>query len=110
MSFKVQVRRAAELDVGEAQVWYETQRAGLGADFHSEISEVFTVLTENPLIYPALYRDVRRAIVHRFPYLIWYRVLGEEGFSAVRTLDRTPARSSLVSVEGLRVRCTRFSR
>ncbi len=32
----MQVRRAAELDVAEAQVWYETQRAGLGADFHSE--------------------------------------------------------------------------
>jgi toxin ParE1/3/4 len=59
-------------------VWYETQRAGLGADFHSEISKVFTVLTETPLIYPALYRDARRAIVHRFPSLIWYQVLGEE--------------------------------
>ena len=78
MSFKVQIRRAAELDVAEAQVWYETQRAGLGAELHSEISQVFTVLTETPLIYPALYREVRRAIVHRFPYLIWYRVLGEE--------------------------------
>jgi toxin ParE1/3/4 len=78
LSFKVQVRRAAELDVAEAQVWYEAQRAGLRADFHSEISKVFTILTENPLIYPALYRNVRRAIVHRFPYLIWYRILGEE--------------------------------
>ncbi len=78
MSFKIQVRRAAELDVAEAQVWYETQRAGLGADFHSEISKVFNILTETPLIYPVLYRDVRRAIVHRFPYLIWYRVLGVE--------------------------------
>jgi len=57
LSFKVQVRRAAELDIAEAQVWHDTQRAGLGADFHSEISEVFTVLTENPLIYPALYRS-----------------------------------------------------
>ncbi len=78
MSFKVQVRRAAELDVAEAQVWYEKQRAGLGVDFHSRISEILATLNENPLIYPVLYRDVRRAIVHRFPYLIWYRVLGEE--------------------------------
>ena len=78
MNFNVQVRHAAELDVAEAQVWYEMQRAGLGAESHSEISEVFTVLSAHPLIYPGLYRDVRRAIVHRFPYLIWYRVLGEE--------------------------------
>ncbi len=78
MSFKVQVRRAAERDVAEAQIWYDTQHDGLGADFHSEISKVFAVLTETPLIYPALYRDARRAIVHRFPYLVWYRVVGEE--------------------------------
>ncbi|MGH9883769.1 MAG: type II toxin-antitoxin system RelE/ParE family toxin [Pyrinomonadaceae bacterium] len=78
MSFKVQVRRAAELDVAEAQVWYETQRSGLGAEFHSEISQIFTVLSETPLIYPVLHRDVRRVLVHRFPYLVWYRVVGEE--------------------------------
>lgn len=78
LNFKVQVRRAAELDVAEAQVWYETQRSGLGAEFHSEISRIFTVLTETPLIYPVLYRGVRRALVHRFPYLVWYSVVGEE--------------------------------
>jgi toxin ParE1/3/4 len=90
LSFKVKVRRAAELDIAEAQVWYETQRAGLGADLHSEISKVLTVLTETPLIYTVLYRDIRRAIVHRFPYLIWYRVLGEE----VTVLACTHARQS----------------
>ena len=78
MNFKVQVRRAAELDVAEAQVWYETQRSGLGAEFHSEISHIFTVLTETPLMYPILHRDVRRVLVHRFPYLVWYRIVGEE--------------------------------
>jgi hypothetical protein len=51
LNFKVQVRRAAELDVAVAQVWYDKQHDGLGMDFHSKISEVFTVLTENPLIY-----------------------------------------------------------
>jgi toxin ParE1/3/4 len=72
------IRRAAELDVAEAQVWYETQQSGLGAEFHSEVSQVIDRLAETPLIYQTVYRDVHRAIVHRFPYLIWYRVLGEE--------------------------------
>lgn len=78
MRFKVEVRRAAERDIAAAQVWYDMQRADLGADFHSEISKVFEVLTETPLIYPVLYRDTRRAIVHRFPYLVWYPVVGEQ--------------------------------
>lgn len=77
MSFSVQVRRAAELDVAEAQLWYEAQRSGLGAEFHSEVSQIIDRLGETALIYQVVYRDIRRAIVHRFPYLIWYRVLGE---------------------------------
>lgn len=78
MSFNVQVRRAAELDVAAAQIWYETQRSGLGAEFLFEVSQVFARLTETPLIYSAVYQDVRRAVVHRFPYLIWYQVLGKD--------------------------------
>jgi len=77
LSFKVQVRRAAEVDIAEAQLWYEAQRSGLGAEFHSEVSQVIHRLADTPLIYQVVHRDVRRAIVHRFPYLVWYRVRGE---------------------------------
>ena len=77
MSFKVQVRRAAEVDIAEAQLWYEAQRSGLGAEF-SEVSQVINRLGETPLIYQMVHRDVRRAVVHRFPYLLWYRVRGED--------------------------------
>jgi len=77
LSYEVQIRRAAELDIAEAQLWYETQRSGLGAEFHSEVSRIIDRLAETPLIYQVVYRDIRRSIVQRFPYLIWYRVLGE---------------------------------
>jgi len=63
--------------MAEAQVWYETQQTGLGAEFRSEISRVFDRLAETPLIYQIVHRDIRRAIVRRFPYLIWYRVGAE---------------------------------
>ena len=74
MSYSVQVRQSAERDVAEAQNWYETQQAGLAALFHTEFSATLNVLAETPLIYPLLYRNVRRAVLHRFPYLVWYRV------------------------------------
>lgn len=77
MSFDVQVRSAAELDLAEAQLWYESQQRGLGGEFISEVSQVFDRLAENPLIYQAVHKAIRRALVHHFPFLIWYRVLGE---------------------------------
>jgi len=77
LRYDIQVRRAAELDIAEAQVWYEAQRSGLGNEFRSEVSQVIERLAESPLIYQIAHKDVRRAIVHRFPYLIWYRVFGD---------------------------------
>jgi plasmid stabilization system protein ParE len=77
LSYEVQIRRAAELDVAEAELWYESQRSGLGGEFHSEVSQIIDRLTETPFHYQIVYRDVRRAIVHRFPYLIWFRVVRE---------------------------------
>jgi plasmid stabilization system protein ParE len=77
LSFAVQVRHAAELDIAKAQVWYETQQTGLGAEFRSEISQVVDRLAATPLIYQIAHRDIRRAIARRFPYLIWYRIAAE---------------------------------
>jgi len=76
LSYLVFVRRAAELDVTEAQIWYEQQQTGLAGRFHDEFSATINLLAETPLIYPELYRKVRRAVLHRFPYLVWYRVEG----------------------------------
>jgi hypothetical protein len=77
LSYEVQIRRAAELDIAEAQVWYEKQETGLGGEFHSEVSEVIDRLTAVPLIYQIVHRDIRRALICRFPYLVWYRVIAE---------------------------------
>ncbi|MGK2942843.1 MAG: type II toxin-antitoxin system RelE/ParE family toxin [Immundisolibacter sp.] len=74
MSYRVYVRRAAERDVVEAQKWYEQQQYGLAARFHVEFSATLDRLAETPLIYPALYCEVRRVVLRRFPYLVWYRV------------------------------------
>ena len=74
MNFTVDVRKAAELDVAKAQLWYEEQRTGLAAEFHAEFSATQNRLVDTPYIYPVVYRDVRRAVLHRFPYLVWYRV------------------------------------
>ena len=76
MIYALRIRRAAENDIAEAQIWYETQREGLGIDFHVEISQTIDRLAETPFIYAITYRDIRKAVVRRFPYLVWYRVSG----------------------------------
>jgi len=70
----VHFRQDAETDVADAAAWYENQSAGLGAEFLDEILAACNIIAENPQIYPVLHRDTRRAVIHKFPFAIYYRV------------------------------------
>lgn len=73
-NYRLIVRPPAERDLREAQQWYEEQRPGLGADFRAAIDNSFRRLAENPQLYPVVYRGLRRAVMRRFPYLIYFAV------------------------------------
>ncbi|WP_437328366.1 type II toxin-antitoxin system RelE/ParE family toxin [Sorangium sp. So ce381] len=55
--------------------YYEEQRSGLGAVFRRELDDAIKRIRSAPLAYPPLYRDVRRVLVERFPYAVFYRIL-----------------------------------
>lgn len=67
--------------------------SGLGAEFHFEVSQVFARLTETPLIYSAVYQDVRRAVVTAFR-ISWYRVQRRNG-SCLHARQTRPRQSHL---------------
>ena len=72
MSLDVIVRPLAEQDLFAAQVWYEEKRPGLGTEFRLAVDVLFQKISESPLIYPKVYRQLHRAAMRRFPYLIYY--------------------------------------
>jgi plasmid stabilization system protein ParE len=74
---RILLRRAAELDLTGIEDWYESQQAGLGAEFREAIDELFGHIGNNPLSFPERYRGSRRAILRRFPYTVWYRLQGD---------------------------------
>lgn len=53
--------------------WYDTQRQGLRTEFRDVVDEAIARIADNPLMYPERYRGARRAVVRRFPYVLWYR-------------------------------------
>ena len=54
--------------------WHEARRDGLGYEFVAEVRAVFHKIEENPLHHAVVYRNVRRALVRRFPYKVFYYV------------------------------------
>jgi len=77
MTHPLIVRPEAEQDIDEGHDWYEKQRIGLGADFLTAIDLVFHRIRETPELYAPEYRTVRRVGLGRFPYVVYYRIIGE---------------------------------
>jgi len=64
----------AERDIRSIFNWYESQRPTLGDEFLASVRERLETIREFPESAPVLFRDIRRAVVSRFPYLIFYVV------------------------------------
>ncbi|MCI0693659.1 type II toxin-antitoxin system RelE/ParE family toxin [candidate division KSB1 bacterium] len=75
MSYKIFIRPEAEIDLNEAYFWYESQKAGLGKELVFQIDTCIASIQRNPFSYPFKYKKVvRGALVHRFPYSVFYVV------------------------------------
>lgn len=71
---KIHIRPEAEADIEEAAFWYEKQAESLGEDFLEEILAICAMISSNPNIYQPVYKNVRRAVIHRFPFGIFYYI------------------------------------
>lgn len=69
---KLEFRPEARAEFLDAIRWYEAQRAGLGARFHAEVDRVLSRLHTAPLQFPEVEPGYRRALVHDFPYGIFF--------------------------------------
>jgi plasmid stabilization system protein ParE len=69
--FRLEVRQ--ELD--EAYNWYESQQTKLGDEFLDSVDEILNRICQMPESYAVVYRDVRRAVLRRFPYAVYYRII-----------------------------------
>jgi len=70
------LRPAAVADLTEAHAHYQGLADGLGDQFVVALDELFARLTEFPRSAPLVagYREVHRAVVRGFPYVIFYRL------------------------------------
>jgi len=75
MNYALVLRPEVRKEVDEAYTWYESQQPGLGDDFLDCVNEILDRICQMPESYPVVYRDVRRAVVRRFPYAVYYRIV-----------------------------------
>jgi plasmid stabilization system protein ParE len=69
---EVRLRPEAEQDLVEAATWYEGNQPGLGRQFLDEANETLASIGEQPLAYTVVYRSLRRALLKRFPFAVFF--------------------------------------
>ncbi|MGO9243341.1 MAG: type II toxin-antitoxin system RelE/ParE family toxin [Verrucomicrobiia bacterium] len=71
--------------------YYETVDVALGLDFSIEVFSTIQNIVDYPGAWPVLEDNVRRCLVHRFPYGVLYSIGQDEIFIlAVMHLHRDP--------------------
>lgn len=66
------LRREAQKELQGAAAWYEEQRPGLGGEFLDDFLLTVEAMEGIPELYAEVAAGVRRALLQRFPYAIFY--------------------------------------
>lgn len=93
MNYIVELSPRAEDDAVDAYEYYEEKRYGLGQKFIDNLYEVLSQLEKNPRIFQKIKGEIRRALLPKFPFAIFYRV-GNNGKIDVVTVFRIRHQSS----------------
>jgi len=65
---------AARTEMLEAVDWYNAHAPGIGEQFLAEVDAVVARISERPLLFPVVFKGVRRARLHHFPFSLFFRV------------------------------------
>lgn len=91
MNKSVRFLRPAELEMLDAAYFYELQASGLGADFLDKIEQAINDVAEDPQKWPIIHIQIRRRLIHRFPFGLLYRIDPDEILIiAIMHLHRRP--------------------
>ena len=66
--------RLAERELNEAAQYYDLEDPGLGSSFLQEVARCLQSIEAHPEAGAVLRGDVRRRLLHRFPFALLYKV------------------------------------
>lgn len=68
----------AEVEFNEAVLWYSKQSIGLDIEFVRCIDEAINKINRNPDSFSISYKQLRKTVVKKFPFIILYESLKDE--------------------------------
>lgn len=75
---RVEYHPEAADDLNGARIEYNSRRAGLGDALRAEVYEAVDRILQNPKQHRVVENEIRRCFVHRFPYSVLFREVGND--------------------------------
>ena len=69
--YNVSILSEAEIDLDT----YETRQSGLGDRFFDSVNKSLLAISKSPMTYQEIYKGIRRCVIQKFPYGVYYKVL-----------------------------------
>jgi plasmid stabilization system protein ParE len=92
MTYQVIVRPEAAREIQDAFDWYEGRGEGLGLEFLRAADACLSSVRRNPEAFQPVHEQVRRALLRKFPYALFY-VLRDDAIVVIACFHvrRSPA-------------------
>lgn len=75
---KVVFLRYAKFELDDATHFYNMEFIGLGQSFKEEVKKAVSRIAEYPEAWPAVRGDIRKCVIHKFPYNLLYAIEKED--------------------------------
>lgn len=87
---EVKIFTKAIIDLEEISTWYDLQSSGLGENFLYEIDTKILKICLNPFSIPIDFKGIRKAIIYKFPYHIYFDIEDKIYIYAILHARRNP--------------------
>ncbi len=73
----------ARAELIDAQDWYENEAPGLGRLFRAAVDALIMRMSAHPRQFPVVYKNIRRALLRRFPYALMFVIEADETLTVI---------------------------
>lgn len=88
MKRRASLRLEADLDVLNGAQRHEAARPGYGARFLDDVEATIVAIEDSALSFPEVDGSVRRALLRRFRYAVFFRVVDDEEVDVLAVLHQ----------------------
>ncbi len=75
--YKLELSNEAEADFESSYNYYASVSETVADNFFKQTNESFEQILKNPEIYPKIYKNIRRYVLKKFPFVVYFQIENE---------------------------------